>query len=73
MSNDEKWTMPKWMKPYMPLISYYGEEYITEMVNDMTPIQVNAPRVLIAVEIRGCVQMITKLHDKGLLKPMGEI
>lgn len=73
MSYDEKWTMPEWMKPYMPLISYLGEDYITDMVNDMTPVQINAPRVLIAVEILGCVQMLTKLHDKCLLKPMGDL
>lgn len=70
---DTKWVMPDWMKPYISLISYYGEDYITEMVNDRTPIQINAPRALIAVEIGGCVKMLTKLHNKGLLKPMVDL
>ncbi len=61
------WTMPEWMKPYSNLISPQGEAHVVEMVNDKTPIQINAPRALIATEIVGRVQMITRLNEAGLL------
>jgi len=64
----ETWQMPDWMKPYTNVI-VKGEkpEYVEEMVNDKTAVQINAPRALIAVEIGGRVQMLTWLHNKGLL------
>jgi len=61
------WTMPQWMKPYVEFLGG-SQEYIEEMVNDKTAVQINAPRALIAVEIGGRVQMITTLYKKGLLQ-----
>lgn len=70
MSNQEyQWTMPKWMRPYTNVI-VQGEtaEYVEKMVNDKTAIQINAPKALMAVEIGGRVQMLTRLHKEGLLE-----
>jgi len=64
----ENWTMPDWMKPYVAIIAD-GEtiNYVEEMMNDHSPIQINAPRALIATEVGGRVQMISRLYHKGLL------
>ena len=64
----DAWKMPDWMKPYTNII-VKGEnpEYVEEMVNDQTAVQINTPRALIAVEIGGRVQMLSWLHNKGLL------
>ncbi len=65
MSN-EQWTMPDWMKPFAPLIG--GDiSYIEEMMNDRSLIQVNAPRALIAVEMKGKVSMLTRLRNAHAL------
>jgi len=64
----ENWTMPDWMRPYLNVIvKGESKDYVEEMVNDKTAIQINAPRALMAVEIGGRVQMLTRLHNKGLL------
>ena len=64
----EDWKMPDWMRPYVEVIApRKDQDYIEEMVNDKTPIQINAPRALIATELVGRVQMITSLKNKGLL------
>jgi len=68
MSNGEKWVMPQWMIPYTDVIAPREKvAYIEEMVNDSSLVQVNAPRALIACTIKGKIQMITSLYDKGLL------
>lgn len=68
MSEDNAWEMPTWMKPYTNLI-VQGEDskYVEDMVNNKTPIQTNAPKALMAVEIGGSVQMLVRLHKEGLL------
>lgn len=63
-----RWLMPEWMKPYANLIDSTGIEYIEEMMSDTSYVQVNAPRALIAVGIKGRVAMISRLRKEMLLE-----
>ena len=69
MSKEKKWTMPKWMEPYRPMLdNLTGGNSVEEMQNDATPFQINAPRALIACSVHGAINLLYQMHEKGVLK-----
>ena len=67
----KKWEMPQWMTPYIETIAPGSRDnpksYVEEMVNDETPYQINAPRALVALEVKGRVSALEALQEKGFL------
>lgn len=62
------WTMPEWMEPYRELIINTGGNPIEELVNDhSTTAQVNLIRAALIVSVTSQVQLLTLLHDRGML------
>lgn len=64
------WKMPKWMKPFVPLISDTGGNDIEELMNDdgkNSNVFNNAPRALICVAVQSQVNLLERLHKLGHL------
>lgn len=62
------WTMPDWMKSYSDRIWNTSGNDIEEMVNDDTPVQVNAPRAVLAACVKSQVALLIRLREAGLLR-----
>ncbi len=59
--------MPSWMVPHRHYLADYGLG-VEELMNDHTNVQVNAYRALTAVGLKNQVELLTRLHDAGLLR-----
>lgn len=64
---DQKWKMPKWMEEYLDVLGGYKKGDIEFWMNDKSSVQINAPRALIAVEIKGKVGLLVKMRLEGML------
>lgn len=65
---DRSWGMPKWMEPYREQIERYTSGgTVEEWMRDETSVAINAPRALIACNVKGMVTILTALHWNGLL------
>lgn len=59
--------MPEWMKKYAPLVANTGGRSIEEAVNDK-PMIGNIGKVALNFSIVAQVELLTRLHEKDLLK-----
>jgi DNA-binding LacI/PurR family transcriptional regulator len=62
-----KWVMPEWMTKYVKHIGAQGQDEVEEWMNDHSNVQVNAPRALIACNVKGAVGVLLKLHKAGVI------
>lgn len=66
----KKWTMQKWMEPYIDMIGNTGGNDITALMNDdgrNSNLFNNAPRALICAAVKSQVALLEKLHEKGII------
>jgi hypothetical protein len=73
MTRTEKkpWTMPKWMEPYRERILNTGGNSVEELYNDdgqNSNIFNNAVRACLCVAVKSQVDLLTALHDDGLIQ-----
>lgn len=64
---DRQWDPSQWMLRYLPLISC-GKDRVRELMQDDTPVQVNAPLALMATATKAEISLLTRLWKAGLLK-----
>ena len=62
-----KFQMPEWMERYRHYI-YSGGFSVEEMMDDITLIEVNAPRALIAVGVKEQVALLFRMHKGTTLQ-----
>jgi hypothetical protein len=64
----KKWKMPEWMEPYRELVNNTGGNSVEELENDTsTSMFINAPRAILCCCVHSQVQLLTMLHNKGLM------
>ena len=68
----EEWRMPDWMKPYRDHIKGDGGNEVEELVNDLringsSLAKTNIIVYVIASGVAAQVEILTRLHDAGLL------
>ena len=61
------WIMPEWMKKYEPLIANTGGKSVEDTMNDK-PMIGNVGRVALNFSVAAQVELLTRLHEKDLLK-----
>jgi hypothetical protein len=64
------WVMPEWMEPYRDLIGNTGGNSVEELYNDRTTAQVNLIRAALALAVRDQVDLLYRLHSRGMLAPI---
>jgi len=62
-----RWKMPKWMKPYAPLICNTGGNDVAELVNGHADPLVNLPLSTIQFGVKSQVIMLLRLKNAGYL------
>lgn len=62
-----KWTMPEWMSKYLKFIGVQDRDEVEEWMNDSSPVNINAPRALIACNVKGAVGALLKMHKAGVI------
>lgn len=64
-----KWKMPNWMLPYRPLINNTGGNPIESLMNDKhTDGFNNAIRSTLIISVESQINLLTMLHDRGMLR-----
>lgn len=63
----KKWTMPKWMREYEPLIVNTGGNTVAEMMNGNADARVNLPLAMLQACVESQVALLWALHGKGKL------
>lgn len=56
------------LAPWLAYVSNTGGNPIIDLLVDKTPVQINAPRAMIAATVKCQVQLLHDLHLAGLLK-----
>ena len=78
MSEKKKWTMPDWMKQYLPFIQgnmpkeTQTPEDIEDLHNGRADVFSNAPLALIQMGVNSQITILERLHEAGLLKEKTE-
>lgn len=68
LKNNHLWIMPEWMEPYRELISNVGSTSIEDLMNDrFTTSFTNPLRFSMIIAVKSQVQLLNKLHEKGIL------
>ena len=62
-----KWKMPKWMKPYEPLIVNTGGNDVTDMVNGHADPLINLPLSTLQACVKSQISLLYVLKKKELL------
>ncbi len=69
MKSDEKYQVPAWMRPLLPLLCNTGENDPEELLNDTeTTASANVVRYVLIVAVRSQVDLLQLLYRKGLLR-----
>ncbi len=72
MTDNEKWVMPEWMKPYERYIRNTGGGDVTNMVNGNASPLINLPLSTLQACVKSQVSMLILLHQDNLLSELGE-
>ncbi|EHD4008727.1 hypothetical protein JRA00_004207 [Salmonella enterica] len=68
MKSDEKYQVPAWMRPLLPLLCNTGGNDPEELLNDTeTTASANVVRYVLIVAVRSQVDLLQLLYRKGLL------
>ena len=62
-----QWTMPKWLKPYVPYIGNTGGNDVTEMMNGNANPGINLPLSTLQACVKSQVGLLYRLREEGLL------
>ena len=69
MKSDEKYQVPAWMRPLLPLLCNTGGNDPEELLNDTeTTASANVVRYVLIVAVRSQVDLLQLLYRKGLLR-----
>ena len=69
MKSDEKYQVPVWMRPLLPLLCNTGGNDPEELLNDTeTTASANVVRYVLIVAVRSQVDLLQLLYRKGLLR-----
>ncbi|HCN9488348.1 TPA: hypothetical protein N6829_005060, partial [Escherichia coli] len=69
MKSDEKYQVPVWMRPLLPLLCNTGGNDPEELLNDTaTTVNANVVRYVLIVAVRSQVDLLQILYRKGLLR-----
>ncbi|EIA3003660.1 hypothetical protein MJ851_003073 [Escherichia coli] len=69
MKSDEKYQVPAWMRPLLPLLCNTGGNDPEELLNDTeTTANANVVRYVLIVAVRSQVDLLQLLYRKGLLR-----
>ncbi|GHL84590.1 hypothetical protein ECZU36_58740 [Escherichia coli] len=69
MKSDEKYQVPVWMRPLLPLLCNTGGNDPEELLNDTaTTVSANVVRYVLIVAVRSQVDLLQILYRKGLLR-----
>lgn len=63
----KKWTAPRWMIPYLPLIVNTGGSDVTAMMNRTTDPRVNLPLSTLECAVKSQVALLVRMHEAGFL------
>jgi hypothetical protein len=64
----DKWQMPEWMKKYEDMIVNTGGNKVEDMYNRKINTFANAIEAVLISSVQGQVDLLTQLHDRGMLK-----
>ena len=68
MNDDsKKWVMPEWMEEYLPLM-IYPKFQIEDLMNDKSDVFTNTVRALMAVGVKGMVDLLLRMRLSGKLR-----
>ena len=69
MKSDEKYQVPAWMRPLLPLLCNTGGNDPEELLNDTeTTASANIVRYVLIVAVRSQIDLLQLLYRKGLLR-----
>jgi len=72
-SEQEIWTMPRWMEPYRDLFQNTGGNSIENLMNDHTTNGFNnSIRSALIISVDSQITLLYRLRNKGMLKGVSD-